>query len=1059
MKNKSHLRALYKLVTQKGKSFVRKYYVKDKDLDNIEKFKSQTTMDIHTDSFGNFSNERMKLHSNIVYDTVTKCPRAKKGERPKAVLLMGGAASGKSTVVNNYVLPKYGKDTFGVLNADDVKEALPEFESFKKENVKTAANRVHEESSMLSKKALSDIVMQNRNFIYDAVLSDPKKAEKIVKDLKANGYDVELVAVSIDTQVAYDRAILRALGKEGEEDGSGRYITEKAFFGGHRGVPNSFESIKGLVDNYRLYNNDVAWGQDPILVEDNGAIINQELKNKFISKKDYFPDLKKGEGLIPLEDFFNSYLYVKEGFDNDVVDSESIFKATKTIKDFIFNLEGGQSLGLNTSFGVNDLMDLIGDNREFQHYADAIVTDNEGKLLIIQRTKFDSFGAGKWCIPGGKVENGEFVSDAVKRELFEETGLICVGCSYCCLYRNDDGSFTHYFYCKLDNLEDFILDADEIQQYNYIGLDQIDLYDFLLDCGDRLKNIFNIPYKGKQLTEQELLALTENKLEKANTASSLENSYKKGCLMLDVDWINREGENIWLQNILSVMEDEDVYDEPGFGREHDSHITVLYGFDLKVVTSELIERILPDTGIVFNIKDVSYFESENYDVLKFGIESQRLIELNALCRCLPYENDFPDYKPHMTIAYLKKGRAIKYINSFKEFIGKTFNSTKFIYSHNNLDGQKTKTVWDVKGYKILNEPNETRILNKSNDLIPLSGEQYITKQKLEELYKAYQIGDISQKTGLKKVAAGKWVDPKTGKEVKQEEGKEQKDYSEQELNDFAKNSSEKDLQVAIKESPDPKIREAAHKELDRRSKEEAVNDDEGKTKEESEEIKSIKDQDIFNNYQKHKEKYKALENEKNKFKALKDISTEDLALLVGNSPFEGDFKLNVQSFGDDNSGGLMVSIDSEFVNYGRTIDIHRGKMRNEIECEYLNVKTKGQGLGTKIFANQVKTAQKLGINLFCTAAREEDKNGYYTWARLGYDFSSSVYLNYFLNSLQKSEDEEIKSVKSLPELMSFPKGQKWWKENGYSFSGAFDTSEGSNSMILFEEYLSKKKNI
>ncbi len=46
----------------------------------------------------------------------------------------------------------------------------------------------------------------------------------------------------------------------------------------------------------------------------------------------------------------------------------------------------------------------------------------DGHLLLIQRGR--GAGAGLWSIPGGRVEYGETMSDAVLRELVEETGLV-----------------------------------------------------------------------------------------------------------------------------------------------------------------------------------------------------------------------------------------------------------------------------------------------------------------------------------------------------------------------------------------------------------------------------------------------------------------------------------------------------------------------------------------------------------------------------------------------------------------------------------------------------------
>jgi 8-oxo-dGTP diphosphatase len=49
------------------------------------------------------------------------------------------------------------------------------------------------------------------------------------------------------------------------------------------------------------------------------------------------------------------------------------------------------------------------------------VVDN-GKLLLVPHYKTDA-GAVQWTVPGGRVEFGESLQEAVVREFFEETGL------------------------------------------------------------------------------------------------------------------------------------------------------------------------------------------------------------------------------------------------------------------------------------------------------------------------------------------------------------------------------------------------------------------------------------------------------------------------------------------------------------------------------------------------------------------------------------------------------------------------------------------------------------
>jgi 8-oxo-dGTP diphosphatase len=52
----------------------------------------------------------------------------------------------------------------------------------------------------------------------------------------------------------------------------------------------------------------------------------------------------------------------------------------------------------------------------------AIAVDDQGRLLLIKRGHEP--GAGLWSLPGGRIEPGETDTEALVRELREETGLI-----------------------------------------------------------------------------------------------------------------------------------------------------------------------------------------------------------------------------------------------------------------------------------------------------------------------------------------------------------------------------------------------------------------------------------------------------------------------------------------------------------------------------------------------------------------------------------------------------------------------------------------------------------
>jgi 8-oxo-dGTP diphosphatase len=61
-------------------------------------------------------------------------------------------------------------------------------------------------------------------------------------------------------------------------------------------------------------------------------------------------------------------------------------------------------------------------NRPITEVAAGILLDAQGRYLLGQRPEGKPY-AGYWEVPGGKIENGESVFAALKRELQEELGI------------------------------------------------------------------------------------------------------------------------------------------------------------------------------------------------------------------------------------------------------------------------------------------------------------------------------------------------------------------------------------------------------------------------------------------------------------------------------------------------------------------------------------------------------------------------------------------------------------------------------------------------------------
>jgi hypothetical protein len=201
--------------------------------------------------------------------------------------------------------------------------------------------------------------------------------------------------------------------------------------------------------------------------------------------------------------------------------------------------------------------------------------------------------------------------------------------------------------------------------------------------------------------------------------------------------------------------------------------------------------------------------------------------------------------------------------------------------------------------------------------------------------------------------------------------------------------------------------------------------------------------------------------------------------IVSNIPNTTEFSVDIEDNGD------LIKNNIELQGLAR-IERHiifERDTPHSIHNNYFNTaKCLPDGLGSRVFAQQVKTASELGFYYIDTyAAQGGGFIGYYVWPKLGYDANINVnsqignkiyyeenkikfeYLKKWLikNNIDPRSEVPLSAIYACKAGERFI-GQELWKTHGTSTDMEFDLTPGSLSMRILESYInlkSKKDNI
>lgn len=203
-----------------------------------------------------YTEEREKVHAEIVESMLNPAAAVPIGTRPVAVMLMGQPASGKTSALKPMV--KASGLEYTTLAADHAKKMLPEYEGWN-------AALLHQESQDVAQHELTKRAIQGRhNVIVDWTAANMQKTQAHYQNLCDHGYDVHLVYVDVSVATSAKRVLQRY--KE-----AGRYVPLSYLQSIDKKPLKSYNELKEM-DCTKQWSHhsteNTVVGQDPELIEE-----------------------------------------------------------------------------------------------------------------------------------------------------------------------------------------------------------------------------------------------------------------------------------------------------------------------------------------------------------------------------------------------------------------------------------------------------------------------------------------------------------------------------------------------------------------------------------------------------------------------------------------------------------------------------------------------------------------------------------------------------------------------------------------------------------------------
>jgi hypothetical protein len=178
-----------------------------------------------------------------------------------AFLVMGSPAAGKSGI-SERLADQHGA---ALVDNDYLKRTLPEFMGAGGFSKAMGAQLTHEEASNLYRRTENHFAAQGANMVIPIVGASQQSVQGRIDRLKAAGYQVKLLSVSLAPEKTAARALYRF-------DQTGRYVPLNYILNDIAQKPDEvYNATKGSSDGYQQVSSDTPRGQAPKLIEESDS--------------------------------------------------------------------------------------------------------------------------------------------------------------------------------------------------------------------------------------------------------------------------------------------------------------------------------------------------------------------------------------------------------------------------------------------------------------------------------------------------------------------------------------------------------------------------------------------------------------------------------------------------------------------------------------------------------------------------------------------------------------------------------------------------------------------